>query len=274
MPRDAIVKARAARNDALLDAMLLAASADGQMQPAEIRTVIAKVLERPEFEGTGPDELAALVQSSAKRLSSTAELETVMKSLRERLPDHRTRLLAFGLATAVALADRKAVKEELGLLKSLQAALGISEDEVASVFECVELGHPLAEAVGEPLERLLAETMVLVATADGVVHQKELKAMLEEMAGDPIFKGVSLEHAELALSDAVSTLALQGLPQRLAVLAHGLTSHGQRVKAFELALKVAMSHGAVRPQEQHVLDLLQATFGLADDEIAAMKKGG
>jgi hypothetical protein len=72
----------------------------------------------------------------------------------------------------------------------------------------------------------------------------------------------------------VSTLALQGLPQRLAVLAHGLTTRGQRVKAFELALKVAMSHGTVRPQEQHVLDLLQATFGLADDEIAAMKKGG
>jgi tellurite resistance protein len=244
------------------------------MQPAEIRTVIAKVLERPEFEGTGPEELAKLVESSAQRLSSTGELSTVMSSLRVRLPDHRTRLLAFGLATAVALADRKAVKEELGLLKSLQAALGISEDEVASVFECVELGHPLAEAVGEPLERLLAETMVLVATADGVVHQKELKAMLEEMAGDPIFKGVSLEHAELALSDAVSTLALQGLPQRLAVLAHGLTTRGQRVKAFELALKVAMSHGTVRPQEQHVLDLVQATFGLADDEIAAMKKGG
>lgn len=274
MPRDVIVKARLQRNEALVDAMLLAASADGVVQPAEIRAVIARVLERPEFIGTGPEELAALVDQSARRLSSAKEWEDVMASLRERLPDHRARMLAFGLATAVALAENGPHQDELGLLKSLQASLGMSESEVADIFECVGQGRPLAEVVGEPLERLLAETMVLVSTSDGAVHEKEVRVMLESMAGDPVFRGLSLEVAERALEDAVRNLATYGLARRLTVLAHGISTHAHRVKAFALASRVARSAGAPRPQQQRVLELLQATFGLADDEVARLEKGG
>jgi tellurite resistance protein len=272
MPREQLAETRRARNEALVDVMLLAAAADGVMQNSEIRSVIARVLERPEFTGTGPDELASLVERSVQRLSSASALEEVLASLRTRLPDHRTRMLAFGLATAVALADKGARRDELGLLKTLQAALGVSETEVADIFECVQQGHPLAEVVGEPVERLLAETMVLVSTCDGAVHEKEVRVMLESMAGDPVFRGLSLELAERALEDAVANLSLHGLAKRLTVLAHGLSTRGQRLKAFELAARVAKSNRPPRPEEQRMLDLLQATFGLADDEVDRIKK--
>ena len=61
----------------------------------------------------------------------------------------------------------------------------------------------------------------------------------------------------------------QGLPARLAVLARGLTTHKQRIKAFTLAARVVDSSGhEPSRQTSKMLDLLQATFGIADDEVA------
>ena len=51
MPRNSIEQARRDRNAALIDVMILAASADGQLRPVEVQTMIQRVIERPEFEG-------------------------------------------------------------------------------------------------------------------------------------------------------------------------------------------------------------------------------
>ena len=96
-------------------------------------------------------------------------------------------MLAFGLAAAVAFADQRATRMELGLLKTFQAALGISEDEVAQIIDIIEQGGSLAEALGEPLERLYAEVMVLVSAADGKLKEAEARALVESFAADPLF---------------------------------------------------------------------------------------
>jgi uncharacterized tellurite resistance protein B-like protein len=179
-------------------------------------------------------------------------------------------MLAFGLAASVALADQRASRLELGMLKTFQAALGISEDEVAQIIDVVEQGGSLAEALGEPLERLYAEVMVLVSAADGKVKEAESRSLVESLASDPLFHDVSPERAQTFISEAVAALASEGLPERLAVLAHGLTTHAQRLKAYELAMKIAHSSGQASEAEQRILDVLQATFGIADDEIQRM----
>nr|WP_232293161.1 tellurite resistance TerB family protein [Stigmatella aurantiaca] len=265
--------ARKQRNAALIETMLLAAIADGSVSQREMQTLLRRVIERPEFEGTSADELNALVENSALRLSEATDLQAVLASLRSRLPDHKNRMLAFGLAAAVAFADQRATKLELGLLKTIQAALGISEDEVAQIIDIIEKGGSLSEALGEPLERLYAEVMVLVSAADGKLREAEARALVESLAADPIFQEVSPERAQGFVGEAVSALATEGLPRRLQVLAHGLTTHSQRMKAYRLATKIAHASGQASPAEQRLLELLQATFGLADDEVARLDKG-
>lgn len=274
MAREQAVKTRKDRNGALVEAMLLAAMADGRVSQREMQTLLSRVLERPEFEGTKPEELNALVETSATRLSEAKDLEEVLSSLRRRLPDHKNRMLAFGLAAAVALADQRATRNELGLLKTFQAALGISEDEVAQIIDVIENGGSLAEALGEPLERLFAEVMVLVSAADGKLKEAEARALVESFAADPLFENVSPERAQSFVSEAVVALAAEGLPQRLQVLAHGLATHPQRVKAYRLATKIAHAGGEPSLAEQRILDMLQATFGLADDEVARLGREG
>lgn len=268
MPRDTLFQARRDRNSALLDAMVLAASADGKIAQRELNQVMTWVLERPEFEGVQAQELSSMVEGSAKRLSQARNLEEIVHGLKDRLPNHRNRLLAFGLATAVALADRRATREELGLLKTFQSGLGLTEEEVSKIFLNLESGDSLAEALGEPLEKLYAETMVLVSAADGQVKPEELNMMLENLAGDPVFKDAPMEAAQQYLKEAVANLSAEGLSQRLTVLAQGLSTHAQRSRAFRLAVRIAYASGKPSPAELRVLDLLQATFGLADDEVA------
>jgi uncharacterized tellurite resistance protein B-like protein len=266
---DALQKVRSERNGAFFDAMVLAAIADGDVSELEKQALFARVIERPEFEGMRGEDLTALIESSIYRLSHTRQMEAVLESLRRRLPEHRERLVAFGLAAAIALADQSASREELGLLKRLQLGLGISEEEVAKVFETIEDGHSLAEALGEPKERLFAEVMVLASTADGRLEQAGADAMVETLAGDPVFGEVDAATAQSYLRDAYKNLLLEGMSGRLSVLAAGLTTHKQRLKAFSLAARVADAANVVPSRRtRHVLELLQATFGLADDEVA------
>jgi uncharacterized tellurite resistance protein B-like protein len=273
MPREQVVKARKERNAALVEIMLLAAMADGRVSQLEIQTLLRRVIERPEFEGTKPDELNALVEASAQRLAQAHDLEEILASLRSRLPDHKNRMLAFGLAAAVAFSDQRATRAELGLLKTFQAALGISEDEVAQIVDVIENGGSLAEALGEPLERLYAEVMVLVSAADGQLHTPEARALVESFASDPVFHNVSPERAQSFVSEAVAALSDEGLSQRMQVLAHGLTTHAQRLKAYRLATRIAHAGGQEpRLAEQRILNLLQVTFGLADDEVARLDR--
>ncbi|KFA89212.1 MULTISPECIES: TerB family tellurite resistance protein [Archangium] len=270
MPKEA-VKARRERNEALVEVMLLAAMADGQVSQRELQMLLRRVIERPEFEGTKPEELNALVEASAQRLSKAHDLEEILASLRARLPNHKNRMLAFGLAASIAFSDHRATRTELGLLKTFQAALGISEDEVAQIIDVIEGGGSLSEALGEPLERLFAEVMVLVSAADGHLKEAEARALVESFASDPLFHNVSPERAQAFVSEAVSALAAEGLPARLQVMAHGLTTHQQRLKAYRLATKIAHA-GGQEPSlaEQRILHMLQATFGLADDEVARL----
>ena len=267
MAREQAVSARKARNAALVEAMLLAAIADGGLDQGELQALLRRVLERPEFEGTRPEELNALVENSARALSEAGDLKTVLRSLRDRLPDHKNRMLAFGLAAAVALADHRASRAELGMLKTFQAALGIAEHEVAQIIDVIERGGSLSEALGEPLERLYAEVMVLVMAADGGTRAPEARAMVESLASDPLFENVSADRASAFVAESAEALAREGLPQRLQVLAQGLASHAQRSRAFRLATRIAHASGTVSPGEQKILDLLQATFGLDDAEV-------
>jgi uncharacterized tellurite resistance protein B-like protein len=245
--------------------------ADGNVSQVEMQTLLRRVIERPEFEGTHPDELNALVETSVAKLAASSSLEQILQSLRERLPDHKNRMLAFGLAAAIAFADQRATRAELGLLKTFQAALGISEDEVARIVEVLETGGSLSEALGDPLERLYAEVMVLVSAADGVLHEAETLALVESFASDPLFEDVSPERAQAFVSEAVAALSTEGLARRLQVLAHGLTTRKQRVRAFRLAMKIANASGEPSAGELRILEVLQATFGIADDEVEQIR---
>lgn len=125
------------RQGALLEAMLLVASADGAVTKVELEDIYRRVFERPEFEGIHARDLQDAVAEAAQRISAHG-LQQVLPSLAERLPDPDSRALAFALAASVAVADRRTPPKELAVLKGLQEVFALTDAQVASLFEAAE----------------------------------------------------------------------------------------------------------------------------------------
>ena len=136
-------------------------------------------------------------------------------------------------------------------------------------------GKPLGQRAQEYGFRvglaLVLSLMVLVSAADGKLSDKETRTMVETFAGDPVFENVTPERAMSFVSEAVTALSTEGLAQRLTVLAAGLATRAQRLKAFRLGARMASAAKDSRPHAK-ILDLLQATFGIADDEVEKIRK--
>lgn len=271
MPRHAIEQARVERNAALVETMLLEAAADGRLSRAELIAVIRRVVERPEFEGTRSEDLTKLVEDSAARLASAPSLERILESLRERLPGDDERRLAFGLAVSVAFADKRATRDHKSVLKIIQSALEITEEDVVRITSVIETGGLLSTALGDSVERLCAEAMVLVTAADGEFNDEAARDMVEGLLSEPSFQNLSRDDVRTHIARAVQALVDEGLNRRLVAMARGLSVKEHRRKAYSLALIVARSGEGLSEAKEEVLSLLQKTFQLADEEVSFLR---
>jgi uncharacterized tellurite resistance protein B-like protein len=126
------------RQMALLETMLLAAAADGSVSKVEVEDIYRRVFERPEFEGIHAGDLREAIAQAAQRVAEAHHLQQIVPSLAERLPDADSRALAFALAASVVVADHRTPPKELEVLKALQQAFGLTDAQVASLFEAAE----------------------------------------------------------------------------------------------------------------------------------------
>jgi uncharacterized tellurite resistance protein B-like protein len=126
------------RQMALLETMLLAAAADGAVSKVEVEDIYRRVFERPEFEGIHAGDLRDAIGQAAQRVATAHDVQHIVSSLAERLPDADSRALAFALAASVVLSDHRTPPKELAVLKALQQAFGLTDAQVASLFEAAE----------------------------------------------------------------------------------------------------------------------------------------
>jgi len=126
------------RQAALFETMILAAAADGSVDRVEVEEIYRQVFERPEFHGIHADDLKLAIEHAAKRVAEAHSLEHILPSIVDRLPDKASRELAFGLAVSVVVADGKAPREELSILKALQDMFDLTEEEVAHLFDTAQ----------------------------------------------------------------------------------------------------------------------------------------
>lgn len=129
-------------HEALIEAMLLAAGADGRITKIELEAIFARVFERPEFSKLEKDHLRDSVEKAAERVADAPSLEALCESLAARLETARSREIAFRSAASVALADKRADWRELKALRALQDAFGLTDTRVQHLFEQAESDRP------------------------------------------------------------------------------------------------------------------------------------
>jgi uncharacterized tellurite resistance protein B-like protein len=162
----------------LIEAMVGAMTADGDVSPTEQATIERTVSHHPLFAGLGLPAARTLIDLSMDAIrfagGSLGRVPSIAKGLPARI--HRT--AAFGMAAEVAVADQTLEESELSYLEGLRVALRISPLEAESIVAAAQAGD-LGPFVDDRYLRiksmisLVAEVFALRALARGMANDEQ-----------------------------------------------------------------------------------------------------
>jgi tellurite resistance protein len=130
------------KSEALTDVLMLAACADGEVQPNELRALGEALMKVPYFQVDDLETMVHQLVQAAARVGSEGE-QSVLDLARERLPDISERRSALRLAALVTLTDHTLETNESAILRDIAKALHLSATElsVAVLGATVALGE-------------------------------------------------------------------------------------------------------------------------------------
>lgn len=133
----------ASRLEAVIETMVIAAVADGELAGVEREQLVASIeaLTRDVAEaaqGQAPD-LGAMVDHALRDLRAAGR-EARLALIAERLPDADARKAAFGLSVEVTATDGIVRTSEREFLLDLAGALAIDRDEAADLVTLITRG--------------------------------------------------------------------------------------------------------------------------------------
>lgn len=117
--------------EALVEAMFLAASADGELAGEEMLQFSATLgaLTDKQF---SPDAVAKMVETLAAKVGAEGR-QARLSAVAQRLPEPKTRETALILAAAIVASDGKVELSENDLLADLAEALGVAPERATEL---------------------------------------------------------------------------------------------------------------------------------------------
>jgi tellurite resistance protein len=247
----------------LIEAMVLGATADGELDQRESDGIIAQIATLEVMEGIGPDELRDDLDRAVTSLINDGFRPRV-HALAGALPGYPHRVLAFRAATAVAFANGRLDDGEFDVLRIMQEAFGISEADVTRAFEDAQTDVNAAiEGDAEPVEAYF-DCLLMAAAASGRVAEEEMATIAAFVISRPEFDGIPEDHIRAYMDARFTSYANGGAPARLEELADELTTPEHRENAWGLAASVVVADGTMSPGEERFLRDLQLALALDD----------
>ncbi len=246
-----------------LEAMLIMIAADGSVEDSEMAQFMAQIRTRPELSQI-PRRTIDVHMQEAFAAIRVEGIERRIQAIARGLRHRDQRLAAVGMALAIAVGDGALKPEEATILKMMQAALGLSDEDVRAAIEAARAGS-IGDFVDEgTIEEVYIETMMLMAAADGMIDPAELDRFGHELAHQSVFDLTSPEQASIFMERALSNLTRDGVEVRLEAIGAALEGSAQRETAFRLALEMCLADGNADVSERALLKLLQERLGLSD----------
>jgi hypothetical protein len=167
-------------NDArrfLIEAMLGAMNADGVVDASENAVLERQLAEHPLFQGLGVKGARTLIDLSNDAIHFAGSAVARAPAIAKGLPARIHRLSAFGMASEVAVADRRLEEGELTFLEALRIALRIAPLEAEQLVGAAHAGQLAAYLEDRYLRiknliPIAAEVFALRALARGVANDE------------------------------------------------------------------------------------------------------
>ena len=162
----------------LIEAMVAATSADGQIDARETAMMEQQIANHPLFAGLGAKSAKTLVELSTDAIKFAGGAVGRTPAIAKGLPARIHRLAAYGMAAEIAAADQRLDPGELAFLEALRVALRIAPTEAEQIIHAAQTGQ-LAPYLEDRYLRIksmisvAAEVFALRALARGMANDEQ-----------------------------------------------------------------------------------------------------
>lgn len=256
----------------LVEVMLAAMEADGEVQEEEVDALEANLAKHPIFEGLSRDELSRLTDIAADAIRDAGGGKQRIAAIATGLPSRNQRLTAYAMACDVCVSDRVLAESEIDFLDHLQKALGLGDEEAKDVFEAArkQSGLLTLEEKSKKVLQLMPsflQCMALMAAADGEIHPEERIGMRKVLNAIPDMQILTPQEIETAIEVALDRVMHKDAKAELAAIADEITVTSDRYWIAVYVMIIAHADGKADWREIEFLAQLQEQFGLDDTQM-------
>lgn len=256
----------------LVEVMLAAMEADGDVQEEEVATLEGNLAKHPFFEGLSGEELSRLTDVAADAIRDAGGGKQRIPAIAAGLPSRNQRLTAYTMACEVCVADRVLAEAEIDFLDHLQQAFGLADDEAKEVFEAARQ-HSGLLTLEEKSQKVLelmpsfVKCMALMAAADGEIHHEERLSMKKVLASIPDMQVLTTDEIEQAIEVALDRVMDKDAKAELSSIAKDIPQLTDRYWIAVYVMIIAHADGKTDWREIEFLASLKSTFGLNDAQM-------
>lgn len=256
----------------LVEAMLAAMEADGELTDEEVATLDGNLANHPLFEGLSGDELGRLTDLAAAAIKEAGGGKARVDAIAKGLPSRSQRQAAYAMACEICVADRDIAESEIDFLDRLQAALTLDDAEAKDLFEAARQHSGLLtlEEKSARVRHLMpsfVRCMALMAAADGEIHHEErlgMRAVLRNIPDMSVLTGPELDEA---IDVALDLIAGKDSKAELDDIAADISDGNDRYWVAVYVMIIALSDGKSDWREIEFLSSLRTTFALSEHQM-------
>jgi uncharacterized tellurite resistance protein B-like protein len=256
----------------LVEAMLGAMEADGDVTEDEVATLEGNLANHPLFEGLSGEELSRLTDLAADAVRDAGGGKARLAAIAKGLPSRSQRLAAYAMACEVCVSDRELAESEIDFLDRMQTELALEDTEAKEVFEAARkhTGLLTLEEKSSKVRNLMpafVRCMALMASADGEVHHEERLGMRAVLGNIPDMKVLTTAELAEAIEVALDRVKDKDPKAELASVATEIPQPSDRYWVTVYTMIIALADGVNDWREIEFLAAMKQTFGLNDKQM-------
>ncbi|MCX5742099.1 MAG: tellurite resistance TerB family protein [Proteobacteria bacterium] len=256
----------------LVEAMLGAMEADGDVTEEEMTTLDGNLANHALFEGLSRDELARLTDLAADAVREAGGGKARLEAMAKGLPSRNQRLAAYAMACEICVADRDLAESEIVYLDQMQKAFALDDHDAKDVFEAARQhsGLMTLEEKSEKVRWLMpafVQCMAMMAMADEEIHHEERLSIRAVLRNIPDMAVLTSSELDEAVDVALARLEGKDVTAELEAVAATIEQPADRYWTAVYVMIIAHADGKNDWREIKFLESMKRVFALTDNQM-------
>lgn len=254
----------------LIEAMLAAMGADGEVSAEEVDTLDKTLEEHDLFRDISGDARGRLIDIAANAITEAGGGIKRVGKIASGLPGRTHKQTAYTMACEICVSDGEIPESEIRFLDALQSALDLDSDTAKELFDAARTSNGLktveekTKSMRELMPRFV-DCMALMAAADGEIHDEELIGVRAVLASIPDMSVLSSDELNDAIVDAFNRVKDKALDSAIVEAADTINTKLDRYWTTVYMMIVSLADGKTDWREVAFLSTTRDAFELDDD---------